>query len=144
MKLPGRRRQSRRGTTFVEVMVAGLLLSIGVMALVHVWAFSYNVTVNTDDKNAAYNLARRAMEKIKRDFMVARYEPSTMVGTVTEYYSGAHVKLAGSSGSRFTVVRTITSDNALPPLYTATVRVTITGSTTVQYHSGTYLVKGGI
>jgi Tfp pilus assembly protein PilV len=144
MKLPGRRRQSRRGTTFIEVMVAGLLLSIGIMALVQVWAFSYRVTMNTDDKTMTYNVGRKTMEELKKSFMVARYDPAAMAASTTTYYSGLGEKLANATGARFTVTTTITSDGAAKPLYTAAVRVNLTSGGTLVYSTGTYLVRGGI
>jgi Tfp pilus assembly protein PilV len=144
MKLPGKRRQSRRGTSFIEVMVAGLLLSIGIMALVQVWAFSYRVTVNTDDKTLSYNLGRRAMEEVKKNFLVARYDPANMLGTTTAYYSGTGEKLTGASGAQYSVTTAVVTDGATPPLYTASVKVNVISTGAVQYSTGTYLVKQGI
>src|SRR5205085_904198 len=59
------KRRTRRGITFVELLVSALLMSIGVMGLVGTWAFSYRVTENTDDVGMAYNVGRMMLEQMK-------------------------------------------------------------------------------
>ncbi len=153
MKLPGRNRQLRRGSTYVEVLIAGLLLAIGLMALVNVWLFSYGVTNNTDNAAIAYSLGRFAMERVKMNGFSSAAEGSSDV-----YYDAQENSVAqGSASAKFKVNTTVTSSavksgtigqaGAVPGDYAyRTVVITVTPSSggAALYTSTTYLVRAGI
>lgn len=149
MKIRGKRRKSEHGGTFVEIMIAGLLLSIGMMALVNVWLFAFRVTTNTDDKVIAYNLGRQAMERVK----MAGFS-SAAEGTTIQYFTGDQAQV--TSGYRFKVTTYIVSDQvssgtpgtagAVPAdsaLRTVTVTVQLHPTNETLYQSSTYLVRAG-
>ena len=75
-------RRTRRGITFVELLVSALLMSIGVMGLVGTWAFSYRVTENTDHVGISYNVGRMVLEQYKLLGFTAPEGPATF------YYDG--------------------------------------------------------
>lgn len=151
MKTAYTRRQSFRGTTLVELLMAGLLLSIGMMGLVGTWVFSFRVTANTDDMAIAYNLGRAAVEDIKRYGF-----PNAPEGTTTTYYNGNQSSVSQDS-SRFTVVSSLVSaavksgssgvSGAVPAdstIRTVTVTVTLTSTGASLYTTTTYMVRAGI
>jgi Tfp pilus assembly protein PilV len=143
MKLPGYRRQSkckvrpcsRRGITFVELLVAGVLLCIGLMALVQAWSFSFRVTAITDDNVIAYNLGRQAMEQAKMDGF------NNAVSSVYYYDGNQGNKSATlSSVHRFSVTTTVSGTT----LKQVDVTVTLVGTGQALYQTHTYLVRAGI
>jgi len=151
MKIRGKRRQSEYGGTFVEIMVAGVLLSIGLMGLVNVWLFSFRVTTNTDDKVIAYNLGRQAMERVKMAGFTSAAE-----GSSDEYYTGDQVLTPSGGTWRFRVTTNIVSDQvksgtpgvagAVPAdtaLRTVTITVRLVGTAEILYQTTTYLVRAG-
>lgn len=156
MKIPVKRRQSEHGGSFVELMVAGLLLSIGLMAIVNLWTFSFRVTTNTDDIGIGYQLGRQAMERVKMSGFSSASEGST-----TNYYTGDQALTTSSSSTRrYAVTTNIVSDQvtsgtpgvagAVPAdgaLRTVTITVQlIEGGQVVRtlYQTTTYLVRAGI
>lgn len=56
----------RRGMTFIEVLIAFLVVAISISAMVRLWNFSYSLAVQNDAKGAAYNIARRIVERAKQ------------------------------------------------------------------------------
>ena len=99
------KRRTRRGITFVELLVSALLMSIGVMGLVGTWAFSYRVTENTDNVGMAYNMGRMVLEQIKLQGF------SAPEGTLTYNYTGNGVACAANNPNRrFLVTSLVTSD----------------------------------
>lgn len=165
VKLPGNRRQleqrTRRGITYVEVLMAGLLLSIGLTGLVNLWVFSFRVSVNTDDQVIAYNLGRQGIEAVKRAGFDNATESDSSHATAVYYDGNQSVVTSNSSRRRFSVLTTVVSSavksgtigisGAVPAdsaLRTVTVTVTqidaTTGSTSVLYETKTLLAKGGI
>lgn len=144
------RRQLRSGITFIEVMIAGLLMSVGIMGLVSMWAFSFNMTVRTDDKGVAYCLGRRALEQVKFNTFKTAAE-----GTYTYYYDGNQAAVS-STAARYRVTVSVVSDQvksgtagvagaqpADAALRTVTVTVQLHTSGEVLYQTATYLVRAG-
>lgn len=147
-----RRRKSLRGVSLVELLIAGLLLSISMMAMVQMWAFAYRVTANTDDKGIAYNLGRQAMETVKMSGFDNAAE-----GTATAYYNGLQVAQGSSSTARYSVTTSVVSSavssgtaglsGAVPSttaLRTVSITVSLVSGGTALYQTSTYLVKAGI
>lgn len=145
-------RRRQRGITFVELLVAGLILSIGFMGIVQTWVYSFNVTTASDDSAIAYNLGRQAVERAKESGFTAAAE-----GTATNYYDGNQVLQGSSAGSRYTVTTAISSDvmssgtsgqtggvAAQSALRTVAVTVTLTSDGTTLYTTTTYLCRAGI
>jgi Tfp pilus assembly protein PilV len=133
------------------LLVAGLLLSIGLMAIVQTWTYSFFVTASSDDSTVAYNLGRQAIERTKTSGFDAAPE-----GVVNVYYNGNQTQTS-SSISRYTVRTTIVSDivksgtagatGAVPDPYalrSVTTRVTLTTGGSVLYQTSTYLCRAGI
>lgn len=135
----------------MELMIAGMLLSIGLMAVVGLWEFSFRVTANTDDMGVAYNLGRQAMESVKVSGFTSAAEGST-----TAYYDGTQATVSASS-ARYSVTTNIVSDTvssgtagvagAVPSdtaLRTVTITVTLYSTSQTLYQTNTYLAKGGV
>ena len=142
----------RRGITFVELLVAGLILAIGFMGIVQVWVYSFTVTTSSDDSSIAYNLGRQAIERTKTSGFASAPE-----GTVTAYYSGNQESQGSASTSRYTVTTSIVSDlmqsgtagqtGGVPSSYAlrnVTVTVTLTSGGSTLYRTSTYLCRAGI
>src|SRR5436190_13590554 len=107
MKLPGSFRKSERGTTYIELLVAALLMSIGLMGLVNTWFFSYRISTNTDDGGIAYSLGRYALERVKMSGFKNAAE-----GDSNLYYSGNEVSVAaGSATCRYKVTTSVPSSS---------------------------------
>jgi Tfp pilus assembly protein PilV len=146
------RRRSIRGVSLVELLIAGLLLSISMMAMVQMWAFAYRVTANTDDKGIAYNLGRQAMETVKMSGFDNAAE-----GSSTAYYNGQQVAQGNSATARYSVTTSVVSSavnsgtagqsGAVPSSFairTVSVTVSLVSGGTVLYQTSTYLVRAGI
>ena len=153
MKIPGKRRQSRRGTTLVELLVAGLLLAVGMMGLVNTWLFSFRVTENTDNSAIAYSLGRYAIERVKMNGFLNASE-----GTSEAYYNGNQVSVAQNAATvRFRVTTSVISDavksgtigvaGAVPAdnaLRTVTITVRLQPAGTTLYQTNTYMARAGV
>jgi len=143
--LARRRRPAARGFTLVEVLVAGVILSIGILAISRLWIVTHGLTISTDDKGIAYNLGRLAIEQTK----LAGFE-SAPEGSATVYYD-ANQNATTESQARFAVTRTITTSPAISgaapdpsAIRTVTVTVTHLATNQVLYQTDTYLVRAGI
>lgn len=146
------RRRTRRGITFVELLVSALLMSIGVMGLVGTWAFSYRVTQNTDDVGMAYNVGRMILEQIKLQGFSAPEGPAAY------FYTGNAIGCSSSDPKcRFWVTVRVTSDmvtsgtagsaGAVPSPYALrTVQLDVRDNTSGAYYwsTQTRLVRAGI
>lgn len=142
-----------RGAGLIELLVASLLLSIGLMGLVNTWLFSFRVTQNTDDKGIAYNLARQTIEHVKMTGF-----SSTGEGAATSYFDGNQVATTSSSSAvRYKVTTSVVSDiiqsgtagvsGAVPgqeALRTVTVMVQTVSPAQTLFTTKTYLVRAGI
>ena len=147
-----KKRRTRRGITFVELLVSALLMSIGVMGLVGTWAFSYRVTENTDNVGMAYNVGRMVLEQIKLQGF------ATAEGTQTFHYNGNGVAVSATSPTRrFTVTSVVTSDmvtsgtagqsGAVPSPYalrTVQINVVMPSTGATVWTTQTRLVRAGI
>src|SRR5512138_3506424 len=145
-------RRTRRGITFVELLVSALLMSIGVMGLGGTWAFSYRVTRNTDDIGMAYNVGRMVLEQIKLQGFSAPEGPKGY------FYTGNAIGCTSTDPNcRFWVTSQITSDQvssgtagsagAVPGLYALrTVQIDVRDNKTKAYlwSTQTKLVRAGI
>ena len=144
MKIRGKHRKLERGSIFLEMLVAGLLMSIGIMAMMNVWLFSYRVTQNTDDIAISYNLGRQSMEQAKMQGFYNLAE-----GNSTTYYNGTQVLVDSTSGdARFKLTRVVSSNPAWPndaSVRTITVTVALKSTpATPLYATSTFLVRAGI
>ena len=153
MKLPGSYRKSERGVTYIELLVASLLMAIGLMGLVNTWFYSYQMTTNTDDSGIAYNLGRFSLERVKMNGFKNAAE-----GTSNLYYSGNEVAVAaGSATCRYTATTSVTSSSvksgtigvagAVPAdaaLRTVVITVKMYSTNAVIYQTTTYLSRAGI
>ncbi len=153
MKLPGRRLKLESGVTYVEILISALLMAIGLMGLLNTWAFSFNITQNTDDTAIAYSLGRYALERVK----MAGFK-SAAEGATNAYYSGNEVSTtAGSSICHFSVTTSITSGavssgtigvaGAVPndgTLRTVVITTKLYSTSAVLYQTTTYLSRAGI
>jgi Tfp pilus assembly protein PilV len=153
MKYRNRYFRRRRGSSFIEVMVAGIIISIGVMALVSMWSFSYRMTMKSEDTGMSYVLARQATEAARIQGFTSAAE-----GTATTYYSGGFSVVSGDSASaRYKVVTSVTSSavssgtigqaGAVPAttaIRTVSVTVSLKSTNEVMHRMATYLVSGGI
>ena len=144
-------RRARRGLSYVEVLMSGLILSIGVMGLVGMWSFAFNMTVRTDQMGVAYALSRQALESIKAEYVRnvkanPAYDPASMVRDLTTYYDGNQTAVSEGSPNKQYAVRTVIAmaQSGNPALYGATVTVRRVQDNQVLYSSNTYLVKAGI
>ena len=161
MRTPGNRIQRRRGVTFIEILIASLILGLMLSSLVRFWYFSFTMTSNADSQGLAYSIARRVMERAKETGFT--YTPE---GTSVLYYdeNGGN-ESASSMGTvmpdgttkrpTFAVTTTVVSDRfttnaqgvtspALNSLRTVTVTVTLVTSGKVLYQTSTYLARGGV
>lgn len=156
-KMASRSTQNRRrcesGFTFIELMVAAVIMIIGLMGLINLWIFSYQVTTNTDYAGIAYNLGRQTIERTKMLGFANAPE-----GTFTTYYDGDQNQVSQTSGSAvYQVTTSIVSDatqsgspgqiGAVPAssaLRTVTVTVSLVSSGKVVYQTNTYLADDGI
>ncbi|MCL5283866.1 MAG: prepilin-type N-terminal cleavage/methylation domain-containing protein [Armatimonadetes bacterium] len=141
------------GFTFIELMVAAVVMTIGLMGLINLWIFSFQVTTNTDYTGISYNLGRQAVERTKMLGFANAPE-----GTSTTYYDGDQNQVGSGSGSAvYKVTTSIVSDSvqsgspgqpgAVPSdtaLRTVTVTVTVISTGKVVYQTNTYLARGGI
>jgi Tfp pilus assembly protein PilV len=153
MKRTLRSQQSTRGASFIELLMAGLILTIGLMALVQIWTFSFRVTTNSDDLSNGYTLGSQRMESIRVQGFASAPE-----GATTLYYDGNQNAVAENSASkRYRVTTTIVSDfvssgtagqsGAVPAdnaLRTVTIAVTRLVDSYALYSTSTYLVKEGV
>ncbi|HSV72675.1 MAG TPA: prepilin-type N-terminal cleavage/methylation domain-containing protein [Chthonomonadales bacterium] len=140
-----RGRRARAGFTLVEVLVAGLILSIGILAISRLWIVSHELTIGTDDTGIAYNLGRMAMEHTK----LAGFH-SAPEGSATAHFD-ANQNPTTQAQARFAVTTTIATS---PPvsgsgpdpsaIRTVTVSVRRIATNQVLYRTDTFLVRAGI
>lgn len=148
----GTARRKLRGISHVELLVAGMLLSIGLAASVKLWTFAYAVTIDTDHVGMAYNLGRQTLEAVHNAGFANVPE-----GTTVTYYTGAPAATADASQAMYRVTTTVTSSavksgvagqaGAVPAdtaLRTVNVTVTLMRDNSTLYSTGTYLARGGI
>ena len=152
MKIRMYGRRTRRGITFVELLVSALLMSIGVMGLVGTWAFSFRVTQNTDDLGTAYNVGRYCLEQLKMQGF------STPEGPAAYFYTGTGTGTTSNDPQcRFWVQTLVRSDQvtsgvagqagavpATTALRTVTVDVRRNDNGAYLWRTSTQFVRAGI
>ena len=140
----------RRGFSMIEVLVAALIVSVSLAAMISTWYVSMNMTTATSDQGIAYNLARQTIEQIKgTGFSNTAEAPA---GTpVIHYYDGSEVnKDSTPSAARYKVSTTVVSSALVSgspdpfALRTVTVTVTLYPAGTVLCQCATSLTRGGI
>jgi len=148
----------RRGVTYIEVLVASLILAVSLCAMASMWYFSFNMSGNTDSKGVAYAVGRHALEEVKQNGF--RYAAE---GTTTLYYdnTGGSESTTQQSNSVYQVTVSVTSDklstsqsgqsvpadDALRTVIVTVSLLTQEGSTpsgTAVYTTGTYLTRSGV
>lgn len=133
-----------RGITFIELLVALLLLAVCLIGLVGLWSFGFNITGHSQDVGAAYNIARREVEKARTVGYMLLPE-----GTQTTAYDGLGNPTTGAS-PHFTATRTVlTIPDASGQINTGclrevTVRVTARDMGGTAFETTTYFTRGGI
>lgn len=151
-------RRRRKGVTYIEVIVASLILAISLCAMASMWYFSFNMSGNTDSKGVAYAIGRHALEEVKETGF--RYAAE---GTTTLYYdnTGGSESTTQQSSSAYQVSVVVTSDklstsdsgSSVPAddaLRSVVVTVTLlknegsTTSGTTVYTTGTYMARSGV
>lgn len=135
---------TRRGFTFIELLVALLLLGAVLSGLIGLWSFGFNTTRHSQDLGVAYNIGRREIEKTRTvGFMLV------LEGTQTTGYDGLGNPTSEPS-PHFTAVTTL---NTLPDangqintgcLRRLTVQVTSRDSADRLFQSTTYFTRGGL
>lgn len=154
MNARSRAGKKRRGVTLIEILVASLIVGVCVTALTSLWSFSYTLTTRTYDEDAAYALARNALEAIKETGFAYTAEASTSAPVVHYYRADMALTDNDTAAARYKVSASVVSDlivsgsNPVQPANNALRTVTVTvalypGNQTI-YQSGTYLVRAGI
>lgn len=151
---PGRRRgRLVAGISIIEVLVAGIVLSVTLTGLIGLFAFALDLTASTDEASIGYNIARRRLEEIRA--LGFKYAQE---GTTIRYYdlngNNEHVNEDTSTIYQSTV--TITSDrfsynafsNTFEPadsaLRTVVVSVVLFNTGEEVARVATYLARSGI
>ena len=157
-------RRLQRGVHLVEVLVAGVIMSISLAAIVSMFLFSYRITQRSDDTSLAYNISRQELERIRaegfKNTVLVRDGNGVVTsrgldGTETLYFDSVGTKLANSSGAAYSVLISVTSDRldtlngggqrpADDALRTVLVTVTRLYDNTVVHREGTCLSRSGV
>lgn len=136
----------------IEALVASLIMSTCVAAIVSAFSFSSNMTSLAADTGVAYNLARQTMEAVKQTGFANTAEASVASPTAT-YYDGSMNSVASASLARYKVTlsvvssATIAGSNPVKPattaLRTVTIIVTLQASGVQLSRMDSYLVNNG-
>ncbi|MCW3095377.1 MAG: hypothetical protein JWL77_995 [Chthonomonadaceae bacterium] len=145
-------RLPRRGFTFIEVLVTGLIIVVCLMAMVSMWNFCTSLTGTSSVRGVAYSVGRQAIETVRETGF--SYTPE---GSTTLYYdgNGANPTASRVTADQYQAVTSVTSNKfgtntagvAVPgdrALRTVTVAVTYLPTGQVIYSTGSYLVKAGL
>lgn len=150
----------QRGITFIEILMAALILAVCLMTLMNVWLYSFATTRSTDEIGFAYNLARRAIERLRAQGYY--YADPT---TIPQYYSiqgtalqehqdspgfapsGAPGSVATApSAAHYRMVTTIANgSDAVAPYNLRQISIVVTrlSDGTELFRTQTYLTQGG-
>ena len=147
-------RRHRKGVTYIEVLIASLILSISMAAIVRMWYFSYNLSTTSDLKGIAYSIGRRRIEAARE---IGFYNIPLSPASTTYYYDGtggsesatqqsnslyqATVTVSCDQTTTDTHGNTIVADNGL---MTVTVAVSMVGGSSTLYSTTTYLSRAGL
>jgi len=141
------------GFTLMEVLIASLLATVVLMGLVRLWQFSYGMTLATDDRGVAYNLARQAIEKIRTTGFA-----HTAEGASTRYFGGDGLNETQNptADSRYRMNIVVTTDRFITNTQTGAqepaplalrqvgIQVLVYPSGTVLHTTGCTLSRSGI
>jgi type IV pilus modification protein PilV len=123
-----RRRRAQAGFTLLEVMIALLLATIGLLGTVAVQQTMFNATANANDAAIATRLASQSLEELSA--RVVRSDLDQLSTAVTADWTGAvYLNAAGASNAtqtpdfRFKRETMVTNQGAGNP-YNVSVRVT--------------------
>jgi len=142
------RRTKRAGISYLETLIAAMLLVITLGAVLSQYVFSYSLTSTTADMGAAYSAGRDAIERVRSQGFYNATE-----GTTYSYYGYDGAGPYTTQGSnKFKVATKITTDKFVGGTSTPaddatrTVLVTVTNATpnTTLYTHGTLLVRAGL
>lgn len=144
----------RRGVTYVEVLVASLILTVCVAGIVHMWYMAFNLSVQTDQQGIGYAVGRRGIEKVKQ---TGFYNTPLSPATTTYYYdaTGANESTTSSSSTVFKMTIAVSCDQTTTDsngntivadtgVLTATVTVSLNATGKTLYSSSTALARAGI
>jgi Tfp pilus assembly protein PilV len=142
--------------TFIELLVATLLMVMALMGLMSLWVVAFSFTAQSSDTGAGYNLGRLEVERMKDiGFFYATD------GTQTRFFkqtSAGVTEVASAAGADFQVTTSVTtghltgnSDASFQRAASASdqemrrVRVTVTAlhPQEVVFDTVTYLSRGG-
>ena len=134
----------QRGLTFVELMVALLLLAVALSGLMGLWTFGFSTTRHSQDLGVGYNIARQEIERAKNIGFLLLPE-----GEWTTTYDGlGHVTTQSSPHfTAHTSVQTIPDANGQVNsncLRTLHVQVRARENNEAVFESTTYVSWGGI
>ena len=107
--------RANKGTTLIEVLVAVLILSVSILAMVGIWQTNMKLTEKHADASMAYIIDRKVMEQIK--LMGFRVVPE---GQTVLYYdaNGGQASSTQTDVHKFMVTIDVLSD-----------KVTVNGTT---------------
>ncbi|MCS6859008.1 MAG: hypothetical protein NZT92_01655 [Abditibacteriales bacterium] len=146
------------GVSFIEMIVAVLLLGTALLGMIALWTVALSFTVDSSDTGVAYNLGRHAMERLKeKGFYYLRDDQDTETRYYKETDTGV-TQLSSSQGADFRVrqrVRTGNLTGSSDSTFVASsvdgegdlrrLHVTVYDQSTgaVLFDSVSYLAKGG-
>ncbi len=136
----------------IEALVASLIMSTCVAAMVSTLSFSQNMTTQSIDMGVAYNLARQTMETVKQTGFANTAEAS-VAAPVTTYYDGNMNSVVSGSLARYKVTLSVVSSTTVSgsspvqpttdALRTVTVKVFLQSTSALIYRMDSYLVNNG-
>ena len=135
--------QRRSGFTIIEALVAVLITSMSVAALVSLWNFAFRITTRADNQGVAYSIGRHSLEQIKQSGF--DFAPEGASTVYCDAQGNEHQ--ARQAGDAFQITTNVASQGPYPSYdATRTVTLTVVLLTTGEqlYQSGTLLVKAGI
>ena len=135
------------GVTYIEVLVASLIVSISLAAMSSLWYFSYRMSAQTDKQGVSYSIGRRALEEAKQTGF-----DNTAEGATTRYYdqTGGGESTTQVTGSIYSVTTSVVSDQLVSgspapgALRTVTVTVKLVSTGAIVHTTTTYQAKAGI
>jgi len=153
-----------RGVHLAEVLVASLILSVSLAAIVSMFVFGFKITQRSDDTSIAYNISRQELERIRsegfKNTIIVRDSGGAVTsrgldGTETLYFGSTGTKLVDSTGAAYSMSITVTSDKldtvsgggqrpSDDSLRTVIVTVTRLSDNTVVHREGTCLSRSGV
>lgn len=134
---------SQRGLTFIELLVALVIMGVVLGGLMSLWTFGFNTTRSSQDLAAGYNIARLEVEKVRTVGFMLHPE-----GARTTAYDGLGQPTTGTPHFlATTTVHTVPDENG--KIHTGCVRevtVEVVAQDTGRrvFTTTSYLTKGGI